>query len=89
MTAIIDIEMLAPGGDGDYPLIVFEKEADAIVSSGNVEERVLISKVEKVIGGRSMKELGEDVKAENSVPIWLLAGAVSEIGMTKITAKTF
>ena len=89
MTAIIDIEMLAPGGDGDYPLIVFEKEADAIVSSGNVEERVPISKVDKVIGGRSMKELGEDVKAENSVPIWLLAGAVSEIGMTKITAKTF
>ena len=54
-TALIDIEMLDQEGEGDYPLIVFEKEADAVVSAGNIEERVSISKMEKVIGGISMK----------------------------------
>jgi len=88
-TAMIDIEMLAPEGEGDYPFVVFEAEANAVVSAGNVEERVLISKMDRVIGGKNMKELGEDAKAENSVSLWLLAGAISEIGMSKITGKMF
>jgi len=86
---MIDIEMLAPEGEGDYPFVVFEAEANAVVSAGNVEERVLISKMDRVIGGKNMKELGEDAKAENSVSLWLLAGAISEIGMSKITGKMF
>ncbi len=88
-TALIDIEMLGPEGDNDYPLIVFEKEADAIVSSGNIEERVFISRMDKVIGGDRMKELGEDTKVENNVPIWLLSGAISEIGMSRMMGKIF
>lgn len=88
-TAMIDIEMLAPEGEGDYPLVVFEAEADAVVSAGNVEERVLISKMDRVIGGKNMKELGEDAKGEYSVPLWLLAGAISEIGMSKIRGELF
>ena len=88
-TAMIDIEMLDPGGEGDYPLVVFEPEADAIVSLGNVEERVDISKMEKVIGGKNMKELGEDPKRENNVPVWLLAGAMSEIGLSKMRGQLF
>jgi glycine reductase len=88
-TAMIDIEMLDPGGEGDYPLVVFEPEADAIVSLGNVEERVDISKMEKVIGGKNMKELGEDPKRENTVPVWLLAGAMSEIGLSKMRGQLF
>lgn len=88
-TALLDIEMLDPEGEGEYPLIVFEGEADAIISAGNVEERVFISKMEKVIGGKSMKELGGDSKAENRVPVWLIAGAISEIGMSKISGRLF
>jgi glycine reductase len=88
-TGMIDIEMLDPGGGGDYPLVVFEPEADAIVSLGNVEERVDISKMEKVIGGKNMKELGEDPKRENNVPVWLLAGAMSEIGLSKMRGQLF
>jgi glycine reductase len=88
-TAIIDIEMLAPDGEGDYPLVVSEAEANAIVSAGNVEERVFISKMDRVVGGRYMKELGDDAKGENRVPIWLLSGAISEIGMSNITGKIF
>jgi sarcosine reductase len=88
-TTMMDIEMLDSKGEGEYPLVVFEPEADAIVSLGNVEERVDISKMEKVIGGENMKELGEEPKNENNVPIWLLAGAISEIGMSKIKGREF
>ena len=88
-TALIDIEMSDPEGEGEHPLVVFEREADAIISAGNVEEKVTISKMEKVIGGKGMKELGEDSKAENRVPIWLIAGAISEIGMSKIRGRLF
>jgi glycine reductase len=88
-TALIDIEMLDQEGEGDYPLIVFEKEADAVVSAGNIEERVSISKMEKVIGGIGMKEIVGDPKSENKIPIWLVSGAISEIGMSKIREKLF
>lgn len=87
--APIDIEMLDQEGEGDYPLIVFEKEADAVVSAGNIEERVSISKMEKVIGGIRMKEIGGDPKSENKIPIWLVSGAISEIGMSKIRGTLF
>lgn len=88
-TALIEIEMLDPEGKGEYPFVVFEREADAMISAGNVEERVSISKMERVIGGKGMKELGGDSKAENRVPIWLIAGAISEIGMSKIRGRLF
>jgi len=88
-TALIDIEMLDQAGEGGYPLVVFEKEADAVVSVGNIEETVSISKMEKVIGGGGMKELGRDSKSENKIPIWLISGAISEIGMNKIRGKLF
>ncbi len=88
-TALIDIEMLDPAGEGDYPLVVFEKEADAVVSAGNIEETVSISKMEKVIGGEGMKELGGDAGSERKIPIWLVSGAISEIGMNKIRGNLF
>ena len=88
-TVLIDVEMLDQEGEGDYPLIVFEKEADAVVSAGNIEERVSISKMEKVIGGIRMKEIGGDPKSENKIPIWLVSGAISEIGMSKIRGTLF
>jgi len=88
-TALIDIEMLDQDGEGDYPLIVFEKEADAIVSAGNIEERVSVSKMEKVMGGMRMKEIGGDPKSENNIPIWLVSGAINEIGMSKIRGNLF
>ena len=88
-TVLIDIEMLDQDGKGDYPLIVFEEEADAIVSAGNIEQRVSISRMEKVIGGIEMKEIVGDPKSENKIPIWLVSGAISEIGMSKITGKLF
>jgi sarcosine reductase len=88
-TALIDIEMLDPAGEGDYPLVVFEKEANAIVSSGNLEECVSISEMEKVVGGEGMKELGGDPKKANQIPFWLLSGAISEIGMSRIRGAWF
>ena len=88
-TAIIDIEMLSPEGNDDFPLVVFEQEADAIVSIGNFEERVTISQMDKILGGESMNELGENSKKGNKVPIWLIAGAMSEIGMGKIKGESF
>jgi sarcosine reductase len=88
-TALIDIEMLDQEGEGDYPLIVFDKEADAVVSAGNIEERITISKMDRVIGGIGMKEIGGDPKSENKIPIWLVSGAISEIGMSKIRGKLF
>jgi len=88
-TALLDIEMLDPDGNGEYPLVDFTREADAIVSLGNVEEGVYISKMEKIIGGNHMKELGEDPRSENKIPIWLISGAISEIGMSKIKGEWF
>jgi len=88
-TALLDIEMLDPDGNGEYPLVDFTREADAIVSLGNVEEGVSISKMEKIIGGNHMKELGEDPRSENKIPIWLISGAISEIGMSKIKGEWF
>ena len=88
-TAMIDLEMLSPEGIDDYPLVVFEPEADAIVSIANFEERISISKMDKVIGGKKMNELGEDLKGEKKVPLWLLSGAMSEIGMCKLKGELF
>ncbi len=88
-TTLIDLEMLGPEGEGDYPLVVFEKEADAIVSVGNSEERFAIPKMEKVVGGTSMKELGADASAANKVPTWLVAGAISELGMSTLRGEWY
>jgi hypothetical protein len=88
-TSLIDIEMLSPAGEGDYPLVVFEREADAIASGGNVEERVRLPAMENVVGGEGMKELGEDAGGEKEVPLFLLSGAVSELGMSRIRGEWY
>ena len=88
-TSLIDLEMLGPNGDGEYPLVVFEPEADAIVSAGNCEERTKISAMKNIIGGTEMKELGADAGAEKWVPIRLIAGAISELGMGRIKGEWY
>lgn len=88
-TVVIDMEQLGPEGEGDYPLVVFENEADAIVSMGNCEEHVEIPKVGKVIGGKGMRELGADASEGRRIPIWLVSGAISELGMNALRGEWY
>ncbi|MBI2322520.1 MAG: hypothetical protein HYU88_10675, partial [Chloroflexi bacterium] len=63
----------------DPPLIDFVPEADALVSIGGIDRRVLASPVERVIGGDVVVQHGRPALAEQDVPLQELYAATAAL----------
>lgn len=89
------VMITAPNG-GEEPVADVTTEADAVIDVGYVLEKVLLPKIEKVIGhpeqiallsGGSEDSLKNDGSIYASVAV--IMGAHNEMGMTKLTTKLY
>ncbi len=84
-TVILSTEMsLSPGDSG---LTHYIPEAVATVSVGNLEEKILLSPIKKVIGGGRILESNEDAIALANTNIRLLCGATNRLGAGEVFCK--
>ena len=89
-TSLLNSEMLSPDGTGIYSMIAFSKSADCVISVGNVDEMVDLPSVEQVIGGKTMAiDIQGPFDGAMRIPIRMLPNAISQVGLTKITAEEF
>jgi hypothetical protein len=82
--------MLSPDGTGIYSMIAFSKFADCVISVGNVDEVIELPPVKRVIGGKTMAiDIQGPFEGPMKIPIRMLPNAISQVGLTKITAEEF
>ena len=73
----------------DTGFVYFAPEAEAIVSTGNFEEQVVLPGVDRVIGGKSILMTGDDPQGELTVRIGQILGATQTSGMGKLSGITY
>ena len=89
-TCLINSEMLSPDGTGIYSMIAFSKFADCVISVGNVDERVDLPAMERVVGGESMAiDIQGPFDKAMKIPIRMIPNAISQLGFTKVTTEEF
>lgn len=87
-TTVVTWEMCGETG-ADSPLIYSVPKADAIVSIGNREEKILLPSAEKVIGGNNI--FNTELNAQESFQIFVnqIAGSVDQTGFSKLRAQEY
>jgi len=89
-SSLLNSEMLSPDGTGTYSMIAFSKFANCVISVGNVDEMVNLPSVERVIGGKTMAiDIQGPFDGPMRIPIRIIPNAISQVGLTKITAEEF
>ena len=73
----------------DTGFVYFAPEAEAIVSTGNFEEEVVLPGVDRVIGGKSLLMTGDDPQGELTVRIGQILGATHTSGMGKLSGIAY
>ena len=73
----------------DTGFVYFAPEAEAIVSTGNFEEEVVLPRVDRVIGGKSLLMTGDDPQGELTVRIGQILGATHTSGMGKLSGIAY
>ena len=73
----------------DTGFVYFAPEAEAIVSTGNFEEQVVLPGVDRVIGGKSLLMTGDDPQGELTVRIGQILGATHTSGMGKLSGIAY
>ena len=69
--------------------VFFASEAEAIVSTGNFEEEIVLPGVESVIGGTSLLMTGEDAQDELRIRIGQILGATQNVGVGKLSGTAY
>jgi glycine reductase complex component B subunit alpha and beta len=70
----------------EFSLTMMVPEADAVVSTGNINEEVELPPVHRVIGGNGFRRMKEPPGGALRVPYHMIPGATSQIGGTNLTA---
>ena len=73
----------------DTGFVYFSPEVGAIVSTGNFEKEIVLPKVDRVIGGRSILMTGDDPQGELTVRIGQILGATQTLGMGKLSGIAY
>ena len=73
----------------DTGFVYFTPEAEAIVSTGNYEEEIALSPVDKVIGGDSIFVSGADPRGAFTTRITQFLGATQTFGMGKLAGTAY
>jgi hypothetical protein len=73
----------------DIPLVDFVPEAIAIASSGGIDRRLKLPRVEHVIGGTHLAHRGEDAREELDLPLQELYAATIETNVRGVTAQEY
>ena len=73
----------------DQGFVHFTPEAEAIVSTGNFEEQVVLPGIERVIGGDSLFLTGDDPREELTVRLGQMLGATQTFGMGKLSGTAY
>lgn len=84
-TVIIDSEQLNEAGEG-LPLIDMRACADAIVSAGNIEQRVHLPAASRVLGGATCAAVEGDVQGPTSLSTSFVPNSNSSLGFTRLRA---
>ncbi|MBI3092268.1 MAG: hypothetical protein HYY96_16530 [Candidatus Tectomicrobia bacterium] len=84
-TVLIDSEQLNEAGEG-LPLIDLRAAADAIVSAGNIEERVHLPAASRLLGGDTFAAINGDPHAATTVSISYIPNSNSSLGFTRLRA---
>ena len=73
----------------DQGFVHFTPEAEAIVSTGNFEEKVVLPAVDDVIGGDSMFLTGDDPRKELTIRLGQVLGATQIFGSGKLAGTGY
>ena len=73
----------------DTGFVYFAPEAEAIVSTGNFEEQVVLPRVDRAIGGKSLLMTGDDPQGELTVRIGQILGATQTLGKGKLSGIAY
>ena len=73
----------------DTGFVYFAPEAEAIVSTGNFELQVVLPRLDRVIGGKSLLMTGDDPQGELTVRIGQILGATHTLGKGKLSGIAY
>lgn len=88
-TVLLDNEWLGPHGSGPFPLLAHSKNADAIISVGNVDAVVELPAMERIIGGKMMLDFKRNLGRSPDLPLSFIADGISQIGFTYLKTEEF
>ncbi|MBI3089317.1 MAG: beta-aspartyl-peptidase [Candidatus Tectomicrobia bacterium] len=83
-TVLIDNEQINASGIGEMPLIDVTPYAEAMVSTGNVEELVHLPEVARVLGGDTMVNVPGSLRGPLRLESIVIPGANSTLGLTSM-----
>ena len=86
-TVLIDNEWLGSDGTGGFPLLASSKNANAMISVGNVDGMIDLPPMDKVIGGNTAPDLKGDLQGKINLPIRFIPNAISQAGLTYLTTE--
>ena len=72
-----------------FPLTMMVPEANAIVSTGNINEEVELPAVERVIGGMRFRKLNTPPSGPVRIPYNYIPGSTNQIGGTRTRTAVF
>ncbi len=86
-TTVLSMEM-APNPE-DSGFVHFVREADAIVSTGNYEERIEYPEVARVIGGDKLISSDDPPGGPFEKPLSAVLGSTNQFGLTSIRGEEY
>jgi sarcosine reductase len=87
-TTLLLMEMAANPGESGF--IHYVSEADAIVSTGNYEQRVSLDAPKRVLGGSShLLESGEDSSGPLEVPLRYILASTGQFGASNLRGRSY
>lgn len=86
-TTMLSMEMASNPGESGF--VHFVPEADALVSTGNYEETVSFSPVDRVIGGGSFIRLEGDPAGAFEAPLAVVLASTHQFGSTRIRGEEY
>lgn len=88
-TVLIDNEWLGPDGASELPLLAVSRNADAMISVGNVDAMIELPSMERIIGWETMPEIADDLRGELYIPIRFIPNGISQAGFTYLTTEGY
>lgn len=84
--AVVMVSEESSADGSEFSLTMMVPEADAIVSTGNINEEIDLPAVDRVIGGNGFRRKHEPPNGALRVPYHMIPGATSQIGGANLTA---
>ncbi len=86
-TTVLSMEMAANPSDSGF--VHFVPEADAIVSTGNYEEKIVFPRVGTVIGGSALISTDEPAAGPFELALSVVLGSTNQFGYTSIRGREY